>query len=122
MLTWVDGFVANNRAAYVSTDMASYGESTSGMEAAGITLPSSEMITGLGYSEKCAWAFIPDTASGGSANTYVTDRVYSSTGVLLVAVGGGYGSGDYYGVFYFSASWNVTETGGGLGSRLLYQP
>ena len=114
--------MANSRAAYVSTDMASYGESTSGMEAAGITLPSSEMITGLGYSEKCAWAFIPDTASGGSANTYVTDRVSSSTGVQLVAVGGYCDSFDSYGVFYFSANWNVTETSASLGSRLLYQP
>lgn len=122
VLTWVDGFVANSRAAYVSTDKASYGESTSGMEAAGITLPSSNFITGLGYSEKCAWAFIPDTASGGSANTYVTDRVYSDTGVRLVAVGGNYGSLDLYGVFYFDAYWNVTGTNAYLGSRLLYQP
>lgn len=122
VLTWVDGFVANNRAAYISTDMASYGESTSGMEAAGITLPSSEMITGLGYSEKCAWAFIPDTASGGSATTYVTDRVDSNAGVRLVAVGGDYGSSGHCGVFYFGAFWSVTEALGSLGSRLLYKP
>jgi hypothetical protein len=114
--------VANNRAAYVSTDMASYGESTTGMEETGITLHSSEYITGLGYSEKCPWAFIPDTASGGSANTYVTDRVFSNTGVQLVAVGGFYLSYDDYGVFCFSANWSVTDTNGGLGSRLLYQP
>lgn len=43
----------------------------------------------------------------------------SNTGVQLVAVGGNYNSNDNYGVFYFNANWNVTETNGNLGSRHL---
>ena len=119
VLTWMDGYVASSRASYIATDPANYGDSTTGMEAAGITLPSSNFITGLGYSDKCPWAFIPDTASGGSASTYVTDRVNSYTGVLLVAVGGSCSSDDYYGMFCFYANWNVTGTYASLGSRLL---
>ena len=43
----------------------------------------------------------------------------SNTGVQLVAVGGNYNSNDNYGMFYFNANWNVTETNANLGSRHL---
>ena len=119
--TFADGYVANSRASYVGTDPASYGDTTSGLEAAGITLPSSGYISGFGYSEKCAWAFIPDTASGGET-TYVTDRVNGYTGVYVLSVGGSYGAYAYYGMFYFDATCGATYAYGGLGSRLLYQP
>lgn len=119
--TFVDGYVASSRASYIATDPASYGDTTSGMEAAGITLPSSGFISGLGYSEKCAWAFIPDTASG-AETTHVTDRVSSSTGVDVLYDGGYYDANGYFGMFYFSAYNGASVTYGSLGSRLLYQP
>ena len=107
MLTWVDGYVASSRASYISTDPASYGESTSGMEAAGITLPSSGYITGLGYSDKCPWAFIPDTASSGSETTYIPDYVYSySSGVRVLYCGGYYSA---YGATVLSTSARTTR-------------
>ena len=120
--TWVDGFVTSSKAAYVGTDPASYGDTTSGLEAAGITLPSSQYITGLGYSEKCAWAFIPDTASGGSSTTYIPDYVSSSSGTCVLFVGGNYGSYGYYGLFCFYASYRASDADAYIGSRLLYQP
>ncbi|MBR6889993.1 MAG: CotH kinase family protein [Clostridia bacterium] len=120
--TWVDGFVASSKAAYVGTDPASYGDTTSGLEAAGITLPSSEFITGLGYSEKCAWAFIPDTASGGSATTKIPDKVYSNSGTCVLYVGGNWDANGYFGLFYFSANSRASDAYASLGSRLLYQP
>ena len=120
--TWVDGFVASSKAAYVGTDPASYGDTTSGLEAAGITLPSSNYITGLGYSEKCAWAFIPDTASGGSTTTYIPDYVYSSSGTCVLCVGGGWSSDGGYGLFYFDAVCRASDASAFIGSRLLYQP
>lgn len=123
LLTWVDGFVATSKRAYVSTDPASYGDSTSGMEQTGITLPSSNYITGMGYSEKCAWAFIPDAASGGSATTHVPDYVSSSTnGDRVLSCGGDCSANDYYGAFFFLADYSAAIASGSIGSRLLYQP
>lgn len=123
VLTWVDGYVASSKASYITTDPASYGESTTGMENAGITLPSSNYITGLGYSEKCAWAFIPDTASGGSASTYIPDYVYSnSSGTRVLYVGGYWSTHDGYGAFCFSANYSTTSAYAYIGSRLIYIP
>jgi tRNA pseudouridine38-40 synthase len=121
VLTWVDGYVASNRNSYIGTDPASYGDTTTGLEAAGIKLPSSGYISGLGYSEKCAWAFIPDTASG-AETTHVTDRVSSNTGVNVLYVGGSYSAHGNCGMFYFNANYDASSTYGDLGSRLLYQP
>ncbi len=122
LLTWVDGYVASSRNSYISTDPASYGDSSSGMENADIKLPSSGYITGMGYSEKCAWAFIPDTASGGSASTHVPDYVNGYSGAYVLYVGGNCYAYDGYGAFCFYADSSATSAGGYIGSRLLYQP
>ena len=119
---FVDGYVASSRASYITTDPASYGESTTGMENAGITLPSTNYITGLGYSEKCAWAFIPDAASGGSATTHIPDRVYSNADVRVLGIGGYYNDNAGYGFFCFYANYNASGTYASLGSRLIYIP
>lgn len=58
-----------------------------------------------------------DYPCSGPGNAF--HRVNSNTGVQLVAVGGNYNSNDNYGMFYFNANWNVTETNGNLGSRHL---
>lgn len=121
--TFVDGFVASERKAYIGTDPASYGDTTSGLTDTGVTLPTNgDYITGLGFSEAAPWAFIPDTATGGSETTYVTDKVWSSTGVRVLCVGGGYNADVSYGVFFFYAYNDATYSYGFLGSRLLYQP
>lgn len=122
MLTWTDGFVASSRKAYITTDPNSFKDTTSGLDDTGITLPSSGYITGIGYSEKCAWAFIPDTASGGSATTHVPDYVGSDTGVRVLKVGGHYYSVDGSGVFCFSANNGSSNADASIGSRLLYKP
>lgn len=122
VLTWVDGYVVSNRASYVSTDPANYIDATTGLENTGITLPSDGYISGLGYSEKCAWAFIPDTASG-SNTTYVPDFVSSSSsGVRALCCGGYYGIDDHCGAFYFYAYYGAGSAFGSVSSRLLYQP
>ena len=121
--TWVDGYVVSSKASYITTDPASYGESTTCMENVGITLPNSKYITGLGYSEKCAWAFIPNAASGGSASTYIPD--YVSTGgssASVLCVGGLWFASNYYGAFYFDASNSATDAGAVHSSRLIYIP
>lgn len=116
---WVDGFTASNRATYVGTDNATF--ATSSFTATGITLPSSDYISGFGYSEECPWLFIPDAASG-DGTTYVTDRVYSNRGMFMLNVGGAYSGGPNYGFFYFNANFSASNTYGYLGSRLLFIP
>ena len=86
-----------------------------------MTLPSSNYISGFGYSENAAWAFIPDAASG-SETTYVTDRVNSGAGIRAAFVGGNFSDSDGYGFFYLFAVNDASNTVGGLGSRLLKEP
>ena len=95
----------------------SYTGSTSGLENTGLKLPSSGYIKGFGYSEYCAWAFIPD-ASGGSESTYVPDYASSYSSQRPAYVGGYYYSYRDYGLFYFSAYYNASSTRAYLGSRL----
>jgi len=122
VMDWVDGFMASSRKCYLGTDNATFADSTSALTAAGVTLPSSNYITGFGYSEEFPWAFLPDEASGGSASTFVPDYVYSFSGINALYVGGNYYSLDLYGFWYFYANNSATNTYGSLGSRLLYIP
>ena len=119
---WVDGFMASSRNCYLGTDNATFADSTSALTAAGVTLPSSNYITGFGYSEEFPWAFLPDEASGGSASTFVPDYVSSSSGTYALSVGGGYSSYDYCGFWCFFANNDASNTYSNLGSRLLYIP
>ena len=119
---WVDGFVANNRRVYIGTDNASFTDATADLTDTGLTLPTSEYITGLGYSEECPFAFIPDAATGGNSATYIPDYVNSNTGVVALYVGGYYNSNDGYGFFYTFAYGQASYTNAYVGSRLLYIP
>ena len=119
---WVDGFMGSRSNTYIGLDNSTFADSTSNLTATGIALPSSNYITGFGYSEQCPWAFIPDAASGGSASTYVPDYVSSNTSNRALYVGGYYSAFDYYGFFYFYGGNNATNTYAYLGSRLLYIP
>lgn len=118
----IDGFATSERAVYAGVSDTGYTGSISGLQNTGITLPSSNYATGLGYSDQAAWAFIPDTASGGSSTTYLTDYVYSKTGTRVARVGGGYDSSDNYGMFCLAAYVGASLTGGNYGSRLLIIP
>ena len=119
---WVDGFMASARACYLGTNNSTFTDATTNLKAADVTLPSSQYITGFGYSNKFPWAMLPDAASGGSASTYVPDYVNSDSGARALCVGGSYGSGDNCGLFYFDASDYASYTSANLGSRLLYIP
>ena len=118
----IDGFVASSRKVYAGVSDTGYTRGTTGLVDTGITLPSSDYATGLGYSAEVAWAFIPDTASGGSDTTYLTDRVGSNSDVRVARVGGHYNSSGYYGMFYLSADIEDTRSLGYYGSRLIYIP
>lgn len=125
---YVDGFLAHAGASYIGTDNSNFADSTTDLIPTGITLPYGEYITGFGYSETCPWAFIPDSASGGSAVTFVTDYVASATAyddTRVYAVGGYYSSnnGERYGLFYFNAVYQYNYAiVSYLGSRLIFIP
>ena len=118
---YIDGFVASSKKVYTETDKSKYVDTTTGLTNTNVTLPSSNYISGFGYSENAAWAFIPDAASG-SETTYVTDRVNSGAGIRAAFVGGNFSDSDGYGFFYLFAVNDASNTVGGLGSRLLKEP
>ena len=120
---FVDGFVASSKVAYVSTDPTKYGDTVDGLTNTGVTMPSSGYITEFACNDKCDFLFLP-VASSGSTNypdKYVTDKVYTDTGVRVLYVGGYYGDGDNCGAFYFHADNSASNSFGYLGSRLLYE-
>ena len=119
---FVDGFVASERKAYVGTDPADYGDTVSNLVDTGITMPSSGYITGLAFNDKCDFMFLPLTSSSTDyPSSYVSDKVFTNTGVRTLSVGGSYGDNDSYGVFFFDAYNSASNTSGYLGSRLLYE-
>ena len=118
----IDGFVASAKAVYTGVSDTGYAGDTSDLTETGITLPSSGFATGLGYSANAPWAFIPDTASGGSSTTYLTDRANSNTGVRVARVGCDYYGDVYSGMFYLTASNNASSANDHFGSRLIYIP
>lgn len=123
LLTWCDGFVASARAVYAGTDNNVFGDTTANLTATGITLPLSDgCIAGFGYSSDFLWAFIPDTINGTDYTLYVSDRVYSSSSVRVLSVGGSYNAYANAGFFYAYAGNTASNTYASFGSRLLFIP
>lgn len=119
-LIWVDGFVPSNRIAYISTNNATFSDTIDGMKSTGITIPNTEFITGLGYSDVCAWAFIPDNS--GSSSSYIPDYVFFLNGAKCLDVGGAYDGYNYAGFFCFCVDTSANDKNSMLGSRLIYIP
>ena len=120
--TWCDGFVASDRMVYVGLDNSVFDETVTNLVATGITLPSNEYITGYGYSADFPWVFIPDSASGGTSDSYVTDKEFSNSGVCALYVGGYYGTSGIVGLFFLGASNRYTISNAYYGFRLIYIP
>lgn len=119
---WVDGFNANNRATYVCTNPANFADDTdANYTATGITLPSSNFISGYGYSSNAPWALIPDVATG-SETTYVCDYVFSDAGWRVLGAGGSWSNAGRAGLFYFYSSYASSGSYAGIGARQLYLP
>ena len=119
---WIDGFIGSRSSVYVGLSNNSFDGTTSNLtQATGLVLPSNGYITGYGYSEETAWAFIPDTV-GDSTSTFVPDYLLSYSSQSPACVGGSYYFYQSDGLFYFNANFDASGASGDLGSRLIYIP
>ena len=113
---WVDGFNANGTTAYYCTDPSKYADdTTTGYTQIG-TLPASGWIKDLTVTDN--GLLIPKTV-GGSETTFIPDYAYSSSGWLVLYVGGGWGSGSSAGLLCFVASCTSSFSGSSISARLL---
>lgn len=114
---WIDGFNANGTTAYYCTEPSEYADDTAtGYTNIG-TLPASGWIKDLTITDN--GLLIPKT-SGGSETTYVPDYVYSSSsGWLVLFVGGGWSYGTNAGLLYFNANYTSSYSYSNISARLL---
>lgn len=122
VVNFADGALASARAVYLGTNNSTFDDEITVLEAAEITLPSSGLITGFGYSDNFPWAMVPDAASGGSASTYVPDNVNTGDDTFAWTVGGNFSGSDNFGLFFTGATAYTTVGTAWTGSRLIYIP
>lgn len=67
------------------------------------------------------WAIYPSSA-GGSETTYIPDYSWTSSGWLVLYVGGLWVSGSVAGLFYFYGSDSSSISNSSVGARLLFVP
>lgn len=119
---WVDGVNFNGSTVYVCTDPAKYADDTSdGYTNAGTRASSSGYISALGASTTAPWAIYPSSA-GGSKTTYIPDYSWTSSGWLVLYVGGGSFGGSFAGLFYFDGDESSSDSNDSVGARLLFVP
>jgi hypothetical protein len=113
---WVDGFNANGTTAYYCTDPSKYADDTStGYTKIG-TLPASGYIKDLIVTDN--GLLIPKT-TGGSETTYIPDQMWSSSGWLVLNVGGYWGAGAVAGLLYFNVIFDSPSPNRSVSARLL---
>lgn len=118
----MDGVNFNGSTVYVCTDPAKYADDTSdGYTNAGTRASSSGYISALGASTTAPWAIYPSSA-GGSETTYIPDYSWTSSGWLVLYVGGGWDYGSYAGLFYFYGDSSSSDSDSLIGARLLFVP
>ena len=119
---WVDGVNFNGSTVYVCTDPAKYADDTSdGYTNAGTRASSSGYISALGASTTAPWAIYPSSA-GGSKTTYIPDYSWTSSGWLVLCVGGGWDYGSDAGLFCFNGSHSSSYSYIYIGARLMFIP
>lgn len=113
---WVDGFNADGTTAYYCTDPSKYADdTTTGYTNIG-TLPGSGWIKDLTVTDN--GLLIPKTV-GGSETTFIPDYAYSSSGWLVLSVGGYWSYGSYAGLLCFDANYASSSSGSNVSARLL---
>ena len=119
---WVDGVNFRDGKVYVCTDPAKYADDTSnGYTNAGTRVSSNGYISALGASTTAPWAIYPSSA-GGSKTTYIPDYSWTSSGWLVLCVGGGWDYGSDAGLFCFNGSHSSSYSYSYIGARLMFIP
>lgn len=119
VLQWVDGFNANGTTAYTCTDPSKYADDTAtGYTKIG-TLPAFGWIKDLTVTDN--GLLIPKTI-GGSGTTYIPDRMWLSSGRLVLFVGGGWYSGSDAGLLCFGVLGTSSYSHSSVSARLLCEP
>ena len=113
---WVDGFNADGTTAYYCTDPSQYADNTTtGYTQIG-TLPGSGWIKDLTVTDN--GLLIPKTV-GGSETTFIPDYADSSSGWLVLNVGGDWSSGSNAGLLSFNADYSSSDSYSNVSARLL---
>lgn len=113
---WVDGFNANGTTAYYCTDPSKYADdTTTGYTQIG-TLPGNGWIKDLTVTDN--GLLIPKTV-GGSETTFIPDYAYSSSGWLVLYVGGYWSDGSSAGLLCFGADGSSSYSDSDISARLL---
>ena len=122
---WVDGINVSDRAVYISLDYKKYADDTSkGYVKAGVSLPKTGRIQGLGYSSVFPWAFLPNASIDSadySTNIYVPDKVCSGTGWRTLYTSNNASGVNLAGLFRFATSSASNRKHPSYGCRLVYQ-
>lgn len=113
---WIDGFNANGTTAYYRIDPSRYADDTAtGYNHIG-TLPPNGWIKDLTVTDN--GLLIPKTV-GGSETTFIPDYAGSSSGWLVLYVGGNWSSGSVAGLLCFYADGTSSVSGSSISARLL---
>lgn len=111
---------------YICSDFSFAESKNSGnYEPAGFTVtPKEGYISAMGYSTACDWLFIASECLGNSSlpvgdYTYITVNL---NGYRIARLGGGWGSWDYAGGFYWALDNGVGFRSRNVGGRLVYIP
>lgn len=111
---------------YICSDFSFAESKNSGnYEPAGFTVTNaSGYISAMGYSTACDWLFIASECLGNSSlpvgdYTYITENL---NGYRVAQLGGGWGSWEYAGGFFWNLSSGVGHRNRYVGGRLVYIP
>jgi len=86
----------------------------------GISMGTSGLIKGFGFSYGNSWAFIPDETISGDYTQYVHDQFRTENSAERIGlIGGGAGAGGHGGMFHLALDKSATATNSGIGSRLI---
>lgn len=123
---WVDGVNWSNGTYYVCNNQSKYADGTTSnyteLSFTGSTNWSGNYIVEEGLDITNNHVILPRAAIGGSSSTYECDACLSDTGWRVFQRGGSWNFDSFCGLFTAVLSSDSSDSGSGVGSRLLYIP
>lgn len=123
VLDWCDGVVFSSSTIYAALNPNNYSDSTTNYTNVGTRPTSSNYISKFTISTANGfdWFMYPSAVSGGEA-TYISDYCYYYSSGVVLFVGGDYGQGQGYGLFFLFGYGAASFKSAGIGSRLQKLP